>query len=59
VGRKPHLARAADWRFTASRREVTSRIVFGKEASELTVAEQMVLASAVNKPIILMPAARS
>jgi membrane peptidoglycan carboxypeptidase len=35
--------------------EVTSRIVFGKEASELTVAEQMVLASAVNKPIILMP----
>ena len=35
--------------------EVTSRIVFGKEASELTIAEQMVLASAVNKPIILMP----
>lgn len=35
--------------------EVTSRIVFGKEAGELTVAEQMVLASAVNKPIILMP----
>lgn len=35
--------------------EVTSRIVFGKEASQLTIAEQMVLASAVNKPIILMP----
>ncbi|MGE5267811.1 MAG: transglycosylase domain-containing protein [Deltaproteobacteria bacterium] len=35
--------------------EVTSRIVFGKEARELSIAEQMVLASAVNKPIILMP----
>ncbi len=35
--------------------ELTSRIVFGKEAKDLTVAEQMVLASAVNKPIILMP----
>ncbi len=35
--------------------EVTSRIVFGKDASELSIAEQMVLASAVNKPIILMP----
>lgn len=35
--------------------EVTSRIVFGKEASQLTIAEQMVLASAVNKPIILLP----
>jgi len=34
--------------------EVTSRIVFGKEARDLTVAEQFVLASAVNKPIILM-----
>lgn len=34
--------------------EVTSRIVFGKEAKDLTVAEQFVLASAVNKPIILM-----
>jgi len=34
--------------------EVTSRIVFGKEASQLSIAEQMVLASAVNKPIILM-----
>jgi membrane peptidoglycan carboxypeptidase len=35
--------------------EVTSRIVFGKEARQLSIAEQMVLASAVNKPIILMP----
>lgn len=35
--------------------EVTSRIVFGKEARDLTDAEQMVLASAVNKPIILLP----
>jgi penicillin-binding protein 1A len=34
--------------------EVTSRIVFGKEANALTVAEQFVLASAVNKPIILL-----
>lgn len=34
--------------------EVTSRIVFGKEAKDLTVAEQYVLASAVNKPIILL-----
>jgi membrane peptidoglycan carboxypeptidase len=35
--------------------EVTSRIVFGKEAKDLTIAEQFVLASAVNKPIILLP----
>ena len=34
--------------------EVTSRIVFGKEAKDLTAAEQLVLASAVNKPIILL-----
>ncbi len=34
--------------------EVTSRIVFGKSASELSIAEQYVLASAVNKPIILL-----
>ena len=34
--------------------EVTSRIVFGKEARDLSVAEQFVLASAVNKPIILL-----
>jgi len=34
--------------------EVTSRIVFGKEAGDLTVAEQFVLASAVNRPIILL-----
>ena len=32
---------------------MTSRVVFGKEAKDLTVAEQFVLASAVNKPIIL------
>ncbi len=35
--------------------EITSRVVFGKEAKDLTVAEQFVLASAVNKPIILLP----
>ena len=29
--------------------------MFGKEAKDLTVAEQFVLASAVNKPIILLP----
>ncbi len=34
--------------------EVTSRIVFNKQAKDLTVAEQFVLASAVNKPIILL-----
>ena len=34
--------------------EMTSRIVFGKEAKDLTIAEQFVLASAVNKPIILL-----
>ena len=34
--------------------EVTSRIVFGKEARDLSIAEQFVLASAVNKPIILL-----
>ena len=34
--------------------EVTSRIVFGKEASDLSIAEQFVLASAVNQPIILL-----
>ncbi len=34
--------------------EITSRIIFGKEASELTTAEQYVLASSVNKPIILL-----
>jgi len=34
--------------------EVTSRVVFGKDANDLSVAEQFVLASAVNKPIILM-----
>jgi membrane peptidoglycan carboxypeptidase len=35
--------------------EVTSRVVFGVEASQLTPAQQFVLASAVNKPIILLP----
>jgi len=34
--------------------ETASRVVFGKEARELTAAEQFVLASAVNKPIILL-----
>ncbi len=34
--------------------ELTSRIVFGKEAEDLSIAEQFVLASAVNRPIILM-----
>ncbi len=34
--------------------EVTSQIVFGKEARDLTIAEQYVLASAVNRPIILL-----
>ena len=33
---------------------MTSRIVFGKEAKDLTIAEQFVLASAVNQPIILL-----
>jgi membrane peptidoglycan carboxypeptidase len=35
--------------------EMASRIVFGKEAKDLSVAEQYVLASAVNKPIMLLP----
>lgn len=34
--------------------EMAARIVFGKEGQDLTVAEQFVLASAVNKPIILL-----
>lgn len=34
--------------------EVTSRIVFGKTAATVSIAEQFVLASAVNKPIILL-----
>ncbi len=34
--------------------EVTSRIVFGKEVKDLSIAEQFVLASAVNRPIILL-----
>lgn len=35
--------------------ELASRVVFGKESGALTTAEQLVLASAVNKPIILLP----
>ena len=34
--------------------EMTARVVFGKEAQDLSTAEQYVLASAVNKPIILL-----
>jgi penicillin-binding protein 1A len=34
--------------------EMTSRVVFGKDAKDLSTAEQFVLASAVNKPIILL-----
>ena len=34
--------------------EVTARIVFGKPTKDLSIAEQYVLASAVNKPIILL-----
>ncbi|MEO8419560.1 MAG: transglycosylase domain-containing protein [Hyphomicrobium sp.] len=34
--------------------ELASRIVFGKETADLSIAEQFVLASAVNRPIILM-----
>ncbi len=34
--------------------EVASQIVFGKEAKDLSIAEQFVLASAVNKPVILL-----
>ncbi len=34
--------------------EMAARVVFGKEARDLTIAEQFVLASAVNKPIILL-----
>ncbi len=34
--------------------EMTARVVFGKAAGDLTTAEQFVLASAVNKPIILL-----
>ena len=34
--------------------ELASRIVFGKAAKDLSIAEQYVLASAVNRPIILL-----
>ena len=33
---------------------MTARVIFGKEAKDLSTAEQFVLASAVNKPIILL-----
>ena len=39
--------------------EVTSQIVFGKEAKDLTIAEQFVLAAAVNKPIILLEGSKT
>lgn len=35
--------------------EITSRVVFGRAAKDLSIAQQFVLASAVNKPIILLP----
>lgn len=34
--------------------ETTARVLFGKEAKDLSTAEQYVLASAVNKPVILL-----
>lgn len=34
--------------------ETTARVVFGKEAKDLSIAQQFILASAVNKPIILL-----
>ncbi len=34
--------------------EMTARVLFAKEAKDLTTAEQYVLASAVNKPVILL-----
>ncbi|MEZ5842990.1 MAG: transglycosylase domain-containing protein [Hyphomicrobiaceae bacterium] len=34
--------------------ELAAQIVFGREAKELSIAQQFVLASAVNKPIILL-----
>ncbi|MEL6374340.1 MAG: transglycosylase domain-containing protein [Pseudomonadota bacterium] len=34
--------------------EMTARVVFGKAAKDLSTAEQFVLASAVNKPIVLL-----
>jgi penicillin-binding protein 1A len=34
--------------------EMTARVLFAKEAKDLTTAEQFVLASAVNKPVILL-----
>ena len=54
MGRQPHLAGAANRRPPLHGVEVTSQVVFGKEAKDLSTAEQFVLASAVNKPIILL-----
>ena len=54
MGRQPYLAGAADGRRAAAWRRDDGRVVFGKEAKDLTTAEQFVLASAVNKPIILL-----
>ncbi len=34
--------------------EMTARVLFGKEAKDLSTAQQYVLASAVNKPVILL-----
>ena len=34
--------------------EMTARVLFGKEAKDLSAAQQYVLASAVNKPVILL-----
>lgn len=34
--------------------ETTARVLFGREAKDLTTAQQYVLASAVNKPVILL-----
>jgi len=35
--------------------EQTGRVLFGKMARDLTIAEQYVLAAAVNRPVILLP----
>ena len=39
--------------------EQTSRVVFGKPAKETTIAEQFVLAAAVNHPIILLKGSKN
>jgi hypothetical protein len=38
--------------------ELTAMIVFGKPSSNLSIAEQYVLAGAVNKPIIILPGSK-